>query len=133
MATAATVSKGGIRYVGEVEDPLPYYQAADIYAFPSRLEGFPTSLMEAMACGCAPVVTEIGGNEDLVDETQGTGLRCPTDDSNALATQILQLLRDGSQREKISRTARDFVVANTHHSKQVKKLLAKYDQFFSEA
>ena len=128
---AAAASDHSIVYAGEVEDPCSYYQAADIYAFPSRLEGFPTSLMEAMACGCASVVSEIGGNEDLVDEGRGTGLRCPAGDSAALARQIIRLLRDGSKCETISHAARNFVVENTYHANQVKKLVDEYEHLLT--
>lgn len=124
---AVQTSNGRIVYCGEVEDPLPYYQAAEIYAFPSRLEGFPTSLMEAMASGCAPVVTEIGGNEDLVDEVLGTGLRCQPNNVGELAEKIILLLTNPEHRSKISYAAREFVAKNTNHSIQVKKIIAEYE------
>lgn len=45
-----------VRFVGEVADPAPYFQAADVFAFPSHREGLPTALLEAMSAGL-PVVT----------------------------------------------------------------------------
>ena len=57
-----------IKYLGEVDRPTVYYQVADIFVLPSRKEGCPNVLMEAMACGCAPVVSRIGGCEDLVKD-----------------------------------------------------------------
>lgn len=45
---------------------LPLYQKAAVYLQPSRSEGLPNSVMEAMACGCVPVVTAVGGMPDLV-------------------------------------------------------------------
>lgn len=40
---------------------LGHYQRARIYFQPSRAEGLPNSLCEAMLCGCVPVGTEVGG------------------------------------------------------------------------
>lgn len=47
---------------------IPAYQKASVYLQPSRSEGLPNSVMEAMACGCVPVVTAVGGMPDLVAE-----------------------------------------------------------------
>ncbi len=41
---------------GEADDPAPFYRAADMFVFPSRLEGLPNALLEAMASGL-PCVT----------------------------------------------------------------------------
>lgn len=40
--------------------------AADLYIFPSIQEGLPVALMEAIACECPVIVSDIRGNRDLV-------------------------------------------------------------------
>jgi glycosyltransferase involved in cell wall biosynthesis len=43
-----------------------WLRAIDIFVLPSRSEALSNSLLEAMACGCCPVTTRVGGNPELV-------------------------------------------------------------------
>jgi glycosyltransferase involved in cell wall biosynthesis len=46
---------------GEADDPAPFYRAADVFVFPSRLEGLPNALLEAMASGLPCVTGRFAG------------------------------------------------------------------------
>lgn len=48
---------------------LPYYQKALIFCQPSRREGLPNTLCEAMLCGCIPVGADVGGVGDAIADT----------------------------------------------------------------
>ena len=50
-----------VRFVGEVSDPVPYFQAADLFTFPSHREGLPNAMLEAMACGLPALTTPFVG------------------------------------------------------------------------
>lgn len=50
-----------VRFVGEVSDPVPYFQAADLFAFPSHREGLPNAMLEAMASGLPALTTSFIG------------------------------------------------------------------------
>ena len=50
------------------DELIPEYQGASVILQPSRFEGLPNVVMEAMACGCVPVVTRAGGMPDLVGD-----------------------------------------------------------------
>jgi len=51
------------------KDLLPYFQKAAVYCQPSRSEGLPNSLCEAMLCECIPVGTEAGGIPTAIGDT----------------------------------------------------------------
>jgi len=70
-------------------DILPFYQRAKIYCQPSRWEGLPNALCEAMLCGCIPVATEVCGNPTAVSNT---GILVPPNDSAVLVSAIQSAL-----------------------------------------
>jgi glycosyltransferase involved in cell wall biosynthesis len=82
--------------------------AADLYAFPSRHEGFPVAPLEAMACGLPVVAADAQGIVDLVG---ACGLVVPRDDVAALAAALAALLDDADRRRMLGQAARERVVA----------------------
>ena len=62
-----------------------HYRSAKVYCQPSRREGLPAALCEAMLCGCLPVVSGVGGMGEAVGET---GAVVPAGDSQSLAAAI---------------------------------------------
>jgi glycosyltransferase involved in cell wall biosynthesis len=64
---------------------LPYYQQAKIYCQPSRYEGMPNVLCEAMLCGCIPVATNVGATKSILNEI---GTIVPADNISSLASAI---------------------------------------------
>jgi glycosyltransferase involved in cell wall biosynthesis len=61
------------------------YADHDVFLFPSRFEGLPVGLVEAMAAGCVPVATRIRGVTDFIIEDGRTGLLFPSGDTEAAA------------------------------------------------
>jgi glycosyltransferase involved in cell wall biosynthesis len=70
-------------------DLLPFYQRAKVYCQPSRWEGLPNALCEAMSCECVPVTTDVGGNPTAVGHT---GFVVPADNVDALTVAIQKAL-----------------------------------------
>jgi mannosyltransferase len=80
-----------IRFLGEVPDILPMYQAIDLYVAPSRNEGFGLTPLEAMACGIPVVATNAGAYEDMVVDGVN-GALCNAGDGAALEAALARLL-----------------------------------------
>lgn len=87
-------------YVGHAE-LLSIMRETDIFLLPSRGEGFPNSLIEAMACGMACVVTPVGAVPEIVGETGA--ILVPTRDADALTDAIRRLVEDLNLRHQIAR------------------------------
>ena len=85
--------------------------ACDLFVLPSRYEGGPaTALMEAMACACAVVATDVSGTSELVTD-DSLGLLVPPQDPRALAGAIRKLLTDAKLRTNLAGRARAKVLA----------------------
>lgn len=82
-------------------DVADLYHMSDIYVFPSYREGLSVSLMEAMASGLPCVVSNIRGNNDLIDEDKG-GVLCAPDNIEQFANGIEKLVSDSFLRQRFS-------------------------------
>jgi polysaccharide biosynthesis protein PelF len=92
---------------GPVESPVHAYHAASIVVLSSISEGFPYTVVEAMACGRTVVCTDVGGVKEAVGKT---GLVVPPRNSEALAQACLRLLRDDALRHSFAAAARERVL-----------------------
>ncbi len=81
------------------------YAHANLFLHPSRHEGMPNALLEAMASALPVVATRIAGNEELVLDGQ-TGLLVPVDDPEALRGSLKQLLREPELRKSMALAGR---------------------------
>ena len=78
------------------------YNQSSIFICSSLAEGFAFPPAEAMACGCAVVTTDCGGNREYA-EHEVTALLSPPRDPEALARNVLRLLDDDSLRRRLAR------------------------------
>ncbi len=106
-------------FSGFVETPLDALSAFDAIVFSSRREGLPLGLLEAMAAGCAPIVTRVGGMSEVVDRAALGWVVAPdsADELRAAMRSALDLNQAefGAIRQAASRRVREaFDVAETY-------------------
>ena len=121
-------AKDRIHRVGYVTNGPEFSAACDVFCMPStRREGLARAIIEAMAYGVPPVVTDAGGNPELVLDGE-CGFVVPPKDGNALAEAFARLYRDPDLRARFGHAARErignvFCTENT-----VKKTVALYQE-----
>jgi len=79
--------EANVRFPGQVEDLGPLLTAADAVVMPSRWEGMPLVLLEALARGRPVVASAVGGTLEVVTDGEHARL-VPPDDPQALATAL---------------------------------------------
>jgi len=99
-----------IHFVGwlSAEQLKEQYSSANVFLFPSRHEGMPNVVLEAMASGLPILATKIAGNEELVVDGE-TGKLVSTEDVESLRESLRPLLVDAQMREQMGRAARQRV------------------------
>ena len=102
---AALGLSSAVRFTGHVDDVRPFLAKADMFVLSSEKEGLPLSLLEAMAFGLPCVVTDVGGNREIVLH-QRTGLVVEFGSATKLAEAITHLLMHPEERRRMGQEAR---------------------------
>jgi glycosyltransferase involved in cell wall biosynthesis len=91
---------------GAVADPWPWMARADVFALPSRVEGWPNALAEAMACGAPVVAADCPSGPREIIAHGRNGLLVPVEDVDALAAALQRLLGDRAAARALGDEAR---------------------------
>lgn len=89
------------------EDKVDYYSLADIFLFPSKLEGFGMPVIEAAACGIPAIVSDTASLAELVVDGK-TGYLAKLNDLNDWKEKIEGLLENDNLRKKMGKEAEKF-------------------------
>ena len=124
------VAKRGVSesvvFVEAADNIEHYFRAADVFALPTAREGLPNVLLEAMASGVPPVITQLEGVTDWIVTSGVTGELVPAVDSNAFAGAIEGLLASRERREAIGAAARAHVAEHFSLGTTAQKTLEVY-------
>lgn len=115
--------QGYVNLTGMKSNPYPYIQQADLYVQPSRYEGYPMTILEALILGQIVISTNNAGASEIIDD-DNNGFLCPPD-IRRIADVVEQLIRNPMKLKKIKRTVSqiDFVAQNQENLSALYKLL----------
>jgi glycosyltransferase involved in cell wall biosynthesis len=130
----ALASERGVadRFVlqGWLDDPRARLEELDVFVLPSRYEGFPLVIIEAMLAGVPVVATDVGSIRESIEDGV-TGLLVPAEDPAALANAIRRLLENEQLRTQVSSAARDSAQRNFTATTMAEQYLAVYRRVLS--
>jgi glycosyltransferase involved in cell wall biosynthesis len=93
-----------VHMLGQQPDVIPWYDASDLFILPSRFEGMPIAIMEAMAKGLPVVASAVGGIPEELGPT-GRQLTSPLSDAAATVTEIVSTLEAWASDPALRRSA----------------------------
>ncbi|MBN1306072.1 MAG: glycosyltransferase family 4 protein [Anaerolineales bacterium] len=97
-----------IKLPGNRDDITELLALTDIFVLPSRWEGLPMALLEAMGSGLPVVATAVEGTRDVITDGE-QGILIPPEDRELLAQAIIHLLKDETLRQELGESARQLV------------------------
>jgi glycosyltransferase involved in cell wall biosynthesis len=115
-----------VKLVGWKDDVAAFLATGDLFAFPSHQEGFPLTLLEAMAVGLPVVATEIDGPVEILKEGV-TGRLVPDDDPDRLGEALGELISDRDTARRLGAAGRELVLKEYGPDELARRLEAALD------
>jgi len=98
-----------VLFLGEKTNPFPYFLLSDVFVLPSRSEGFPNALLEAMALGLPVISTDCEtGPAEIINNNNG--IIVPVDNYQELANAILKLYTNEKLLKKLGINAKETTI-----------------------
>jgi glycosyltransferase involved in cell wall biosynthesis len=117
--------RDGVRLPGWTNRPSDAYRLLDVFAMTSLSEGMSISLMEAMACGVAPVVTDVGSNAEVLGSSLAAHAACAT--GAAVTTRITELIDYPAERAAVGAESR----ARACSAHSLTRTLGEYERLYT--
>ena len=108
-ATEFGIDKNKIIMPGYVENIWEYYKAMDIFLLPSRSEGFSLALLEAGAAGLPVIVSNIPGNDEIIEDGKN-GFLFQVENPEGLRDAIAKLSADNNLMSSFSKNLKSIVM-----------------------
>jgi glycosyltransferase involved in cell wall biosynthesis len=108
------------------DDLAAVHDATDVFALPSRWEGLPYALLEALAAGLPCVATDVNGSRDVLGSAPPCGLLVAREDPGALADGLLRMLADRALSARCAEAGRERVATEFTVGRMLDRTLALY-------
>lgn len=116
-----------VELVGDVEDPMPFLDRAQVFVLSTLSEGLPMAVLEAMSAGLPVVASAVGGIPEIVADGE-TGFLVPPADPQRLGEALLDLIRDAGRAARLGDAGRAAVSARFDVERSTAAHVALYDR-----
>jgi len=117
-------------YIKGAEQMAHYYRAADLYLHAAKADSFPTTVLEALACGTPIVATSVGGISEQIQDGK-TGFLVPSQSPIAIAQAVQTLLDDKELCQRMGKAAAIYAKKYFDLEVQVDTFLDWYDEVYT--
>ena len=117
-----------VTFSGYFADTRLVYLAADVLLMPSRYEGLPMTLLEAMAMGLPVVASQLDGIAEVIGDGR-EGFLVPSDDASLFVERTAALLQDAELSSRIAQNARAKIEASFSVERMTSAVEEIYDRF----
>ena len=107
-----------VKFAGALRDVRPAFAEMNAFVLPSRVETFSNAALEAMAMGLPPVLSDVGGAREMIDDGK-SGFLFPVNDVGRLEQLLARLFDSEHLRLEVGRAARERVISNFRFSDMV--------------
>ena len=122
-----------IHLTGFRKDAPAIFAACDALVMPpTRSEGLSRAVIEAMAYATPPIVTNVGGLPELVEDGH-SGLIVPPADAGAIAAAISRLYQNPEEKQKLGGNAKERIGRYFHIDQTVKQTRRLFEQLAESA
>lgn len=118
-----------VLFLGIRDDVDELLGIMDLFVLPSKSEGTSCTLLEAMSCKLPVVVTEVGGNPEVIKENH-TGVLVPKENSKALAHSIINLLCKQEKCTQMGKAGQKRIESQFSIKKMLENHFLLYEKFF---
>jgi glycosyltransferase involved in cell wall biosynthesis len=114
-----------VRLLGHQPDLRPVLAAVDFFVLASKREGLSFALLEAMALGLPPVVSDAPGNAEAAGDA---GVVVPFGDVSGFASAFARISRDGAERAALGERARARIAKEFHADEMRRRTAELYNE-----
>ncbi len=116
-----------VLFAGRRADMPEVMNTMDLFVLPSLSEGMSNTILEAMSCALPVIATDVGGNPELVRQER-TGLLFPSEDPEALAQAIHEMVLFPENRIQYGKAGRTLV----EEEYSLKRMVSRYDALYQD-
>jgi glycosyltransferase involved in cell wall biosynthesis len=118
---------GAVHFLGFQPNPWPYFKYADLFVLPSRHEGFPNAMLEALTLGVPVVAADCSGGIREIADSDPQIFLVPTEDVNSLAQSVISVCAGTKGLHRQAEESKDLLARF-----DLQRVLAEYSSLLSD-